>query len=59
MASLLLKNLPLDVRKFIIKMQGEIKYEKGISQYSMELTMYKIIKEHPKFALQNEQQNKC
>lgn len=49
MASLLLKDFPLDVRKFVIKIQGEIKYEKGISQYSMEHTIYKIIKEHPKF----------
>ena len=49
MSALILKDLPLDVRKYILKLQGEIKAEKGVCQYSMPLTIYKIIREHKEF----------
>lgn len=44
-----LKDVPLDVRKYVLKIQGEVKAEKGISQYSIYQTIYKIIKEHKEF----------
>jgi hypothetical protein len=43
MPSLLLKNMPTHIRKYLLKIQGEIKTEKCISQYSLESTIYKII----------------
>jgi len=46
MSALILRDLPLDVRKYILKLQGEIKAERGVCQYSMPLTIYKIIREH-------------
>lgn len=42
---IILKNVPEDVRKIIIKEQAEEKANKGVNQYSMALTIYKIIKE--------------
>lgn len=36
--------MPADVKKFILKMQGEIKTTKGVSQYSQEKTIYQIIR---------------
>lgn len=41
-----LKEVPLDIRKYILKIQGEMKCEKGISQYSISQTVYKIIRDH-------------
>lgn len=41
-----LKNIPPEVLKYILKMQGEIKQTRGIGQFSMESTVYKIINEH-------------
>lgn len=49
MANIKLKEIPEDVRLFILKMQGEIKCKKGIALYSQESTVYQLIKEHPKF----------
>lgn len=46
---LTLKEMPMDVRKFVLKIQGEIKNEKCIGQYSMEHTVYKLLREHPQF----------
>lgn len=46
MAAFTLKNIPKDVLKYILKMQGEIKQTRGIGQFSMESTVYKIINEH-------------
>jgi hypothetical protein len=45
MAGLLLKKFPDDVRDIILKKQLELKLEKSVSQFSMELTMYSIIRE--------------
>ena len=42
---ILLKNVPEDVRKIIIKSQSNEKENKGVNQYSMALTIFKIIKE--------------
>lgn len=44
MASLLLKNFPPDIRKYLLKVQMEHKIEKGIGQYSLESAIYKIIR---------------
>ena len=41
-----LKEVPLDVRKYMLKIQGEAKERKGISQYSLSLTVFQIIREH-------------
>lgn len=57
MAALLLKDFPLDVRKIVIKKQGEIKNEREISQFSMELTMYKIIREWEMLNTKNKNKN--
>jgi hypothetical protein len=45
MPTINLKNIPEDVRKYILKIQGEIKSKKG-TQYSQQLTIYQIIREH-------------
>lgn len=44
-----LKDYPIDVRRYVLKVQGEAKAEKGISQYSLCKTIYKIIREHKDF----------
>lgn len=44
-----LKKVPLDVRRYILKIQGEAKERKGISQYSLCLTVFQIIREHREF----------
>ena len=43
MAGLLLKNMPPEIRKYLLKIQGDIKVKKCISQYSLEMVIYKII----------------
>lgn len=40
-----LKQMPEDVYKIILTEQGVIKAERGISQYSLEQTIYSIIRE--------------
>jgi hypothetical protein len=49
MPTLPLKEIPLDVKKHILKIQGEIKEKKGISQYSQSQTIFQIIREHKSF----------
>lgn len=44
-----LKEVPLDVRKYMLKIQGEIKEQKGISQYSLCQTVFKIIRDHREY----------
>jgi hypothetical protein len=44
-----LKNIPPDVFKFIIEQQNAIKELHGTNKYSFECTLYKILREHPKF----------
>ena len=50
-----LKEMPLDVRKYVLQVQGNMKAKKGISQYSQQLTIYQIIREHKVFS----EQQKC
>lgn len=45
MAVINLKTIPIDLLKFILKTQGEIKSDKSIGQFSLEQTVYKIIKD--------------
>ena len=45
MASFIFK-APEDVLKYILKVQGEKKSEKGLTQYSQSLTICTIIREH-------------
>lgn len=49
MPTLPLKNIPIDVRRYILKIQGEIKTKKGVSQYSQPQTIFQIIREHKEF----------
>lgn len=44
-----LKEVPLDVRKYMLKVQGQTKERKGISQYSLCQTVFQIIREHKEF----------
>jgi hypothetical protein len=46
--------MPLDVRKHVIKYQAEQKIKKGVSQYSLQMTIYTIIREHEKLIKKNE-----
>ena len=38
--------MPLDVRKHVLKCQASHKINKGVSQYSLQATIYAIIREH-------------
>ena len=49
MAGYCLKQLPVDVFKFIIAEQGKIKTEKGVNQYSFERVIIKLLREHPNY----------
>lgn len=39
-------DFPLDVRKHILRYQAELKIKKRLSQYSQQLTLYTIVREH-------------
>lgn len=43
-----LKGVPKDVKKLVLKRQGELKSEKGVSQYSIAKTIYQIVRENHK-----------
>lgn len=43
-----LRNMPEDVRKILLKIQMEKKVEKKVSQYSLQLTIYNLIREYGK-----------
>lgn len=45
MADLILKNVPEEVRKIILQQQLKEKEHRGTNQYSIALTVFKIIKE--------------
>jgi len=45
MATLPLKDIPDDVKKYILKVQGDIKAKKG-TQFSQISTVFQIIREH-------------
>lgn len=53
MAEIKLKEIPNDIRKYILKVQGESKEKKCVAQYSQELTIYQIIREHKEFSEKN------
>lgn len=44
-----LKKIPQDIFKFLIEQQNKIKETHGTNKYSFECTIYKILREHPKF----------
>lgn len=46
MSSFVLKKVPEDVLKTILKVQGEIKVKRGITIYSLESAVYYIIKKY-------------
>jgi hypothetical protein len=46
MSVLHLINLPKDVKKYLLKIQGEAKEKKGIGKYSLQKTIEQIVKEH-------------
>lgn len=48
MASILLKNVPKEVIRLILEEQARIKEVRDTRQYSMELTIYKMIKDYDK-----------
>lgn len=50
MSTFPLENIPLDIKKYILKMQGEIKSKKGVSQYNQQLVIFQIIREHKEFS---------
>jgi hypothetical protein len=45
MGEIKLRNIPTDVVKVLIKKQGDIKIHIGHNRYSLESTVYKIIRE--------------
>lgn len=49
MADILLRDVQKDVLKFILKKQSDAKIEKVVSQYSISLIVFKLLKEHPDF----------
>lgn len=44
----MLKDMPADVREILLKIQAEKKIEKNMLQYSIESTIYAIVREYPK-----------
>lgn len=46
MAAITLRTIPDEVHQYLLDIQGKTKSEKRVSQYSLEQTVYKIIKEH-------------
>lgn len=49
-------DIPVDVKKYILKFQGDVKTTKGIGQYSQQQAIYQIIREHKKFNKKNKTQ---
>lgn len=46
MAAIQLNSIPKDIIKYILQVQKETKGKKGVGQYSQELTVIQIIREH-------------
>lgn len=40
--------MPTDVRKFVLLEQAKIKIEKGVGQFSIELTIHKLLRDYEK-----------
>lgn len=49
MAGYCLHNVPPDIFKFIIDEQSRLKKEKGTNQFSFACTIFKLLRDHPKF----------
>lgn len=47
------EGMPPDIYKIIIREQGKLKESKGTTQYSMERTIYHIIKEYDRLLKTN------
>lgn len=45
MPQIKLKEIPTEIYQFILKTQGEIKVEKKSCQYSLEKTVFKMLKD--------------
>ena len=56
MAVINLKDVPVDVLRIILLTQGGVKLDRGIAQFSMEQTVYKIIRDYDK--LKEQEKNK-
>lgn len=46
MASIQLNEIPADIIKHILKVQGDMKVEKCVGQYSQAQALIKIVREH-------------
>lgn len=46
MSAITLRTIPSDIHEYLLDIQGKIKSQKKLSQYSLEQTVYKVIKEH-------------
>ncbi len=44
--TMLLDDMPKEVKDYIIKIQGEAKEKKCIAQYSLQKALYQIVLEH-------------
>lgn len=53
-----LKNIPADVNRILLNEQKEAKEQKGTNQFSIELTVYKIIREFERCKKAEEKQSK-
>lgn len=49
-----LKNIPEDIKDYILLIQQKTKVEKGTLQYSQPLTIFKIIREHKQISELNQ-----
>lgn len=50
MAMITLRTIPEEVYEFLLETQGKIKVDKKVSQYSLEQTIYKLVREHKDFS---------
>lgn len=48
MTAVYVKEIPADIAKFILKIQGEIKSQRGLGKYSQSQTILYILKEYKK-----------
>lgn len=49
MAIFHIKDLEKDVKKYLLKIQGEAKEKKGICKYSLQKTIEQVVREHKKY----------
>lgn len=53
MAAFQLTDIPADIYKFIQEEQAKIKIDKGINQYSMPATVYKMLRDYKRCREEN------